>query len=643
MWTIFPFSAVVGQEDVKKALIWNLINPKIGGVLLCGDKGTAKSTLVRGLKNISLGKALIEIPLNITEDCLFGGLDIEKTVLTGEKIFQPGILAKANKNILYVDEINLLSDYITKGLLEVSTSHVNRIEREGISCCHESSFILIGSMNPEEGPLRPQILERFGLYVEVKTEQDMRVRSEVVRRYLAFERADNKMIEKYFLQDYQLVEKIKKAQLALERVEVTDNAMQMAVVIAKEAHCEGHRAEWILIETAKAIAASDERRAINISDIKTAAKFVLPHRSREISEEQHNTNQRESNDSEQNLDQGSEENQSQDDDSSNMDLPNESQNRSNSEGQPETSMQKDEKTLDGDGEKLSSNKASESAEENFDIGEIFSVNKWMEEQKRLKLKKGTGKRNTARIMGQSKQGKYSTYRPIKQEKLIDIAFDATVRAAAPYQAIREKNGMAIHIKKADIQVKVREKRTGNGILFVVDASGSMGANRRMKSVKGAIMSLLNDAYQKRDEVGLIAFRKQSAEVLLGMTRSIDLAQKKLVELPTGGRTPLESGLDLAYEVISAARVRNRELQPVIVLVSDGKATYSKHHSNAFQGALKSANRIRNAHIKAVVIDADQSFIKLNFSESLAQAMNAELVKIEDLKAESLVETVKWCL
>ena len=630
---VFPFSAIVAQDSVKKALIWNVINPKIGGLLISGEKGTAKSTLVRSLCENTPNIHLVELPLNVTEDMVLGSINFEYAVKYGEKAFEEGILERANGNILYVDEINLLSDHVVKILLESASSEKNQEEREKISFSLETGFILVGSMNPEEGGLRPQLLDRFGLYVEVKGEPDLRKRTEIVRRYLEYENNKVEFRKKYKKEKEELKGKITKAINFIDNVTVTDNAMQLAAVMAKEANCEGHRGELVIIETAKAIAAFDSRKTLNISDIKEAARYALPHRMREQQEQQQpcppgspdSNNEKEENNNEQ---EDKEDNQSQE---------SSQENENNSEENIENSSENNDFQEDTP-EIMENEMPNEESEQIEESGDFFQVSNWLSEKSRRAVINGNGKRSVVKT--NLKQGRYVNYRFPVKNKIEDIALDATIRAAAPYQKYREKKGLALSLKKSDIRVKVREKRTGNTILFVVDASGSMGANKRMKSVKGAILSLLNDAYQKRDRVGLIAFRKQSAEVILGITRSVELAQRELSSLPTGGRTPLASGLKLAYEVIKAEKIKDKDLLPVIVLVSDGKATYSEKSKDAFQDALSWANKIASEKIKSVVIDADESYIKLHLSEKLAEVMEADYFAVEDLHAETLVSAVK---
>ncbi|WP_303863925.1 magnesium chelatase subunit D family protein [Alkalibaculum bacchi] len=636
--SVFPFVGVLGQDAVKNALIWNVINPRIGGVLICGEKGTAKSTLVRGFEAVLEGQTIVQLPLNVTEDRLVGTIDFEHAIKYGDKKFEPGILHRADKNILYVDEVNLLSDHLVKILLESASSGINIVEREGISFKHTSDFILVGSMNPEEGALRPQFLDRFGLYVEVKGEKDLRKRCEIIRRRISFEEDPLSYVSKWMEETRTLSNKVKRAKEDLLRVTVTQNAMQLASSIVKEGNCEGHRGELVLIETAKAIAAFSGRTVINIEDIKEAAKYALPHRIRNNQPQQQTSMPTEQD--------GDKDNQQEDNKNKpNDQLDQQEQSSDTSQDQGEFKQQSDPSQMDNYGDESTESQEEEIGEGNKetvdDPGQPFIVNKWLEENVNRTVVRGSGKRS--RVVTSSNQGRYVRYAFPKGNKITDVALDATLRSAAPYQLFREKGKTAIAIEKSDIRVKVREKRSGNTIVFVVDASGSMGANKRMTAVKGAILSLLNDAYQKRDRVCMIAFRNDSAELMLGVTRSVDLAQKKLSVLPTGGRTPLAAGLDMAYDVIKGAKIKDKDILPAIVLVTDGRATYVRNGIDAFEDAMRSAQRIGTEKIKTVLIDTDQNFIQLNLGEKIATALNADRYKIEDLKAQDLVTAVSQCI
>lgn len=635
MNVVFPFAAVVGQEKIKKALIWNLVNPQIGGVLISGEKGTGKSTLVRSISQLTK-KKLVELPLNVTEDRLIGTINLQRAIQLGVREFEPGILKNADGNILYVDEVNLLSDHIVKSLLEASASGQNIVEREGISVIHPSRFILVGSMNPEEGKLRPQFLDRFGLYVDVEGEDDLRVRKEIVRRRIQYESDPGVFIKEYEEATQELIEQIQQAREQLAYVTVTDNAMKLASSIAGEANCQGHRAELVIIQTARAIAALDGRTVLNTEDLRQAASFALPHRMRENNHLQEMDTQEEKEPKE-SLEDNVQEPENADDEleMTEQDDILEEQNSGGTEEMPDPA---DENGAGPDIPSRSQGEGAGNQQEQLDLpDEVFAVARWLMENHKCTIRRGSGRRSLVKT--DTLQGRYVRYRFPSSKDNFDIALDATLRAAAPHQRYREKNGMALCVCSEDIRMKVREKRTGNTILFVVDASGSMGANRRMAAVKGAVLSLLNDAYQKRDRVGLIAFRQQSAEVLLPVTRSVELAQKLLTDLPTGGRTPLAEGLREARIMVKAARMKDKDTLPVIVLISDGRATWSKSGGHPFSDALTEARAIAGEKIHSVVIDTEQDFIRLNLAAKIAEAMKADVFNIEDLHAEGLVAAV----
>lgn len=639
---VYPFTAVIAQEKVKKALLLNVINPLIGGVLISGEKGTAKSTLVRGLAEILNNIEVINLPLNITEDRLIGTIDIEKAITEGRRSLEPGILKEADENILYVDEVNLLSEHIVNCLLEVSASGINHVEREGISVSHPSRFVLVGTMNPEEGQLRPQFLDRFGLYLEVKGSKDIAQRKEIIKRRLQYENNPVEYTNKWKDESDILRQKILKARKLINKVEVSESIMQIAAQISSEANCSGHRAELVIIETAKALAAINNRKNININDVKEAAELALPHRMRELPEEHTLSTENEEQSGENNKSNKNENNQEHNDNDINEDMNNENQNEE--QNREEDNLKSNEEN-DDNGENDDKNKPKESnsneedSEEEAidDVGRIFAVKSLNIKAVDRKKRKGNGKRS--RTKTDSKQGRYIRY-VFSKDKLKDIAFDATLRAAAPYQSLRQKNGLAIAINRDDFREKLREKRTGSTILFIVDASGSMGAKKRMSAVKGAVVSLLTDAYQKRDKVGLIAFRKKEAEVLLNITRSVDLAQKSLKTLPTGGKTPLSAGLIKGYEILKGEKKRDAETLPVIVLVSDGRTNVAINNKEPFDEAIKWAKKIAAEGIQSIVIDTEQDFIKLGLAREIAEAMNARYYKLEELESGEIAGAVR---
>ncbi|RHG37132.1 VWA domain-containing protein [Fusobacterium varium] len=630
---IFPFVAVEGQEKIKKALLLNIVNKRIGGVLINGEKGTAKSTLVRGLGELFSEIKVINLPLNITEDNLVGSIDIEKTMKSGKKVFQEGLLKKCHNNILYVDEINLLGDSIVSSILEVASREINYVERDGVSFSHECKFLLIGTMNPEEGDLRPQLLDKFGLYVNAAGTQDILERVKVIKKRLEYENNPIKFCEKYKEEEEILKEKVEHAKERIEKIKVSDQIMNIAVKIVEEANTVGNRAEIILVETAKSLAALDGRSYLNIDDLKEAAVFVFPHRTNQKHEstsqskgneleDKNQETEEEKNNSEDNITQEKEEEVPEEPNKENFDNGNDSENIEES---------------DRDEKKNKNNENAESEEE-FGIGEIFKVKDILiDDVHDTKKRAGTGKR--CKTKSGSLQGRYikST---LPKGKIRDFAFDATIRAAAPYQKKNKENNLMINIKKEHIRVKVREKRTGASILFVVDSSGSMGVKKRMEAVKGAVMSLLKDAYEKRDRVGMVSFRRDKAEELLPITRSIDLAQKKLEKLATGGKTPLAEGIAKAYTIIKNEMRKDKEVVPLIVFLSDGKGNFSASGKDPVKESLEMAEKIKNEGIRAIVIDTEEGFIKLEMAKTLSEAMKAEYYKLENLRSEDMLKLIK---
>lgn len=276
----FPFTAILGQERMKEALILNVVNPSLGGVLIRGQKGTAKSTAVRAMADVVSSLRVVELPVNATEDRVAGTLDIEHAIKTGEKKFEPGILAEADKQILYVDEINLLDDHLVDLLLDAAAMGVNTVEREGISYSHPARFVLVGTMNPEEGSLRPQLLDRFGMVVDVEGERDPQLRAQIIENRLAYEEDPKKFCRAYSKVQKDLVQKIKDAKALLPKVQVGHDMVLLAAQIGIALETEGHRADISLIKTARTLAACDGREEVSREDIKKAAAYTLPHRMR---------------------------------------------------------------------------------------------------------------------------------------------------------------------------------------------------------------------------------------------------------------------------------------------------------------------------------------------------------------------------
>ncbi|MBQ8417146.1 MAG: VWA domain-containing protein [Phascolarctobacterium sp.] len=633
----YPFTAVVGQQQAKRALLIALVNPHAGGLLIGGRKGTAKTTLVRATQELLAPRKLIDLPLNVTEDMLFGSIDIEYAVSKGERRFLPGILGRANGNALYIDEANLLRQELLTAVLDANTAGFNHVERDGISFTHEVNYTVIGTMNPEEGILPSHVLDRFGMYVDVQGEMETADRVEIIKRALAYGENIAEFRKQYAASIKELWEQVQAARETLTQVEVTEAMMQLAAQMCAQAFCAGHRAEIYLLEAARAIAALAKRTYILPQDMQEAAVYVLPHRMRTPPEPQE-MEQEDQPDQEQEENQESQENEEEaPQNPDELPPPPPPANEEEDEGSEEDS--EDNKEQDEKEQEQQDSNQLAPDEQIADIDRSFKIPKLVLDMgKNTTLRRGSGKRSATKT--DLKQGRY-VRAELPKAKVEDLAFDATIRAAAPYQRMREDNGCALNIQKEDLRQKVREKRIGNTFLFAVDASGSMGARERMRAVKGAIFYMLQDAYQKRDRVGMIGFRRQKAEVLLPITRSVDLAQKCLAEMPTGGKTPLADGLATSLLTLAKLNKKDSELEPILVLVTDGRANaVEENGGDPVTAAIKMAEKIRKAKITSVVIDTENDFIKLGVAKKVAQAMGASYYSLRQLSKEQILRIVR---
>ena len=623
-FNLYPFAAVVGQEEVKEALLIALANPKAGGVLIAGESGTAKSTLVRALSELTKAQKLVTLPLNATEEMVFGSLDLEYALTKGQRRFAPGILAKADGQVLYIDEINLLRRELTSELLDIAVSGVNVVEREGISHRHKASFTLIGTMNPEEGELTRSMLDRFGLYVTVTRNEDATARQKIIRRILAYEADPQNFRQNFKERTAALCAQLETARKNVADILVAPAMMQLAASLCGQACCAGHRGELFLLEAAKGLAGLAGRNYLLPGDLEKAARYVLAHRFRQTDEEpiEQQTPQTEQDEPEQDQQDQADAPQNQPPEQQEASSPEENEGSAESDAT-------DHSDAGDEHEEKSESEQTAGIDKNVRLPELSFPN-----SRDRQARQGNGKRSLTR--SDNRQGRY-VRGEICQGKLNDIAFDATLRAAAPYQRLRPKGSCAIALSKDDLRQKVREKRIGNTFLFVVDASGSMGARQRMGAVKGAIFALLKDAYQKRDRVGMIAFRRQSAEVLLPITRSVDLAQRSLESLPTGGRTPLAEGLHTAYRLLQGLGKKEREMRPILVLVTDGRANGS---NDAIAEALKAAGQIGRAEIQSIVIDTETDFLKLAVAKDIAREMGADYYGLKELSEQNIVNLVR---
>ena len=677
---VYPFTALVGQERLKRALMACAVCPSIGGVLARGQKGTAKSTAVRALaallphievvrgcpfscapvgpycpacaERAGLSELpptdwrsarLVDLPLGATEDRVSGSLDLETAIRHGRKVLEPGLLARAHRGILYVDEVNLLSDHLVDILLDAASLGENIVEREGVSFRHPAQVILIGTMNPEEGELRPQLLDRFGLCVEVAAPLDLDERMEVLRRREAFDADPVGFAAQWAEEERQMARAIVEARRALPLVRMPAPLAKRASELCLEACVAGHRADIALRLTARALAALAGREDVRALDLEEAADLVLLHRRRmpppPPRQEPEQEKQEEQHDHEHKHEEQPEQEQ-----------PEQQPEPQQAEQQPEEARASEDKgELDQPppdaGEPDESGEGKDKApplalETIFPVGAAFRVKPIVYKKDRV-VRTGSGRRTRSRTS--QKSGRYVKAR--QNPAPTDLAFDATLRAAAPHQRRRREmpqpGEMAVLVQRSDLRQRVREKRMGHFIVFVVDASGSMGAGQRMVETKGAVLSLLLEAYQKRDKVGLVAFRGQGASVLLPPTSSVDLAYKLLEELPTGGKTPLVHGLSLGHELLQRQLRRDPASFPVLVVISDGKANVSLAGGKPLAEARQAARAIaEDERIRTLVVDVEKAgLIRFGLAQDLAAEMGAQYFRIEDLRARDLVDVL----
>ncbi len=597
MRRVYPFSAILAQEEMKLALLLNAVNPAIGGVVVRGQKGTAKSTAARGLRDLlpSLDDgrrpAFVDFPLGATEDMVIGSIDFEAAVRDGVLRFQPGLLARAHLGVLYIDEVNLLDDHLVDSILDAAESGENVVEREGQSLRHASRFILIGTMNPEEGELRPQLLDRFGLAVLIEGETDPALRVDLLKRREAFDAVPEVFLGNYRDAEADLARRITVARERLAEVMIPEHLVAFIAEICQRNHVAGHRADIVMERAARAFAAWDGRSDVTADDILKVAPMVLLHRMR----------------------------------AGTPDLPPPPPPEGDA---PEDSGPDDESDQapppppdPGDADREDGGDVPDEVQE---VGASYSVRRLERQSVDQTLRTGSGRRSRSA----SKQGRYvkSTSRRDRN----DLALDATIRAAAPYQISRREAAMqdlAVHIADSDIREKVRERRVGNFLLFVVDGSGSMGARRRMVETK----------------VAMVLFRGREAEVVLPLTNSVDRAAKMLADLPIGGRTPLSSGLAEAAGVLRRVLGKEPTIMPLVIVMTDGRANAGLGDAPPHEEALRAAAGLRDRYPSAqfVVVDTEpKGVIRLGLAEKLSVALGAAYFKTEDLRAEDLVSIAK---
>ncbi len=619
--TAFPFTAVVGMDDAKRALQCALSNPRIRTVLIRGGEGSAKTTLARACSGIS-EKRIVNCPLNVTDEQLFGGLDIEKTLKSGHPEMQPGLLSRAHHNILYIDDVNLMDRAMLSGLLDCVLSGTVRVERGPISASYPCDTVLVATMNPEDSDLSEHMLDRFDLcaYIPPMEEKERRL---VLTRNAEFTTNPASFTQKFSQDQNEVRTKIDRAEKILPLVTISDELMNVISELCVKVGADGLRGDIAMLNCAESLAALNGRDEVMKKDIEEAAVLCLPHRRsydqppppppeppEEPPEEEPPQDDNEKQPPEEPPEEDEEQEQEENDDDKNEEQPPEPPDLPDLE------------------------------EMMFEIGREFRVIDYLDKNERLPARTKTRKGRRAMAQSADGTGRYARSR-IPDGKTQDIAFDATIRAAAPYQKVRSSDKVSIVIEPSDIREKVRERRSGCTLLFLVDASGSLGVRKRMATVKGAILSMLKDSYVKRDRIGLMAFRRDSADMILPPTKSVEYSYKRLEELPTGGKTPLGEALVRVDEYMTSyARCHVGE-RCFIILVTDGRANVPLQEGvNANDEVQKMAEDLSIPHVGWIVVDAGMGFPHFDNAEKLAQKLGAKYFKLEDLDADRFAQGVK---
>ncbi|MEU1606149.1 putative cobaltochelatase [Micromonospora matsumotoense] len=733
----YPFSAVLGMDDMRLALLLNAVSPAIGGVLVRGEKGTAKSTAVRALAALlppvdrvagcrfgcdpaapdptcpdgphpggvepagtveRRPARLVELPVGAAEDRVVGSLDLEKALAEGVRAFEPGLLAAAHRGVLYVDEVNLLHDHLVDLLLDAAAMGRCHVEREGVSVSHAARFLLVGTMNPEEGELRPQLLDRFGLTVEVAASRDPVVRVEVVRRRLAADADPAGFAARWAAADAEVAARVVAARDRLDAVLLPDAALRQIAEVCAAFDVDGMRADIVTARTAVAHAAWQGRDRVTADDVRVAARLALPHRRRRDPFDTPGLDEKRLDEA---LQRARDEHPDDDPPDTGPGDPSDGPNGSGPGGPGGPSAggpgdggagpQDPDAAAGPQGDAGSTDRGDHGAARTGPTSPYSADGRWPDRADdggpdgddradgrsgrpddgsadRAGARPGrpgqgatsdpgdpgagtssvavpqrglTARLFTAPGVGDGVPGRRSRARTgrgrttgarMPAGRPAALHLPATLRAAAPHQAGRGRCGGRLLLRPGDLREAVREGREGNLVLFVVDASGSMGARQRMSAVKGAVLALLTDAYQRRDTVAVVAFRGAGAQVVLPATSSVLAASARLTELPTGGRTPLAEGLLAAVDLLRVQRLRDPRRRPLVLVVTDGRATAG---TRPLERSARAAAVLAATGAPCVVVDCEAGPVRLHLARRLADQLGAAHHHLDTVAADPL--------
>lgn len=660
----YPFTAIVGQEEMKLALILNLVDPLIGGVLIMGHRGTGKSTAVRALADLlpalevvadcpyncdprnpcseclakpkrssrSVPVPVVELPLGATEDRVCGTIDIERALASGRKVFDPGLLARSNRGFLYIDEVNLLEDHLVDLLLDVAATGRNRVEREGISVEHPASFVLIGSGNPEEGDLRPQLLDRFGLHTEVVTENYLKNRVDIIERRDAYDRDGTEFRESFAPEQQQLAKRIAKARLNLRKVNVPRPILEKIAQLCADLKVDGHRGELTIMRAARALAAFDGRRSVNDEDVRRVSAMSLRHRLRRDALDETATSEQ----IEQAVDEvlprstasnadrqreGDETDREPEDDSTTdlgdptLNPPSPSSSRARNGGRPNKK--------DGPSPPAVENRSRQTMLEDQ-----------LQPKDRRKSRTKTRRSAGAKAAMQQLRGRYMRSVEFKNNGA-RVAIDATLRAMVAHAARWKKSVAPLTpVSSSALRYKLLKDKQGTLFIFAIDASGSMAANRIARA-KSTILKLLRKSYLNRDSVAIVSFHGMTANLDLPPSRSILRARRVLDSLRMGGSTPLGAGLVTTIDLIKL--VGDKFGETVVLLFTDGRSNVPLRRNGLnvralrhlkIEAELRELNvALRKTRARVIVVDTQKEFESSEETRRLAEILQAQFVKL----------------